>query len=568
MYYLLAYGLLITSPLLAQTSLARIQSHLIIKDFQAAKEDAQKALTKETDNELLHEHYIKALARLGDEKSMLIAWKEYAEKFPQKKQYRELIEEMAWGVLRKASLSCSLPTRVISLLAAFYSHDSRGVHILHQGLNDSTVAVRSVAVLLASQLKDAKLIEKIKQLYASEKVWSVRKEIIPAIGQMKIYALAPQLEALIASEQVLAEEKALAIKSLIALLEDSEIKREAIIGLSQSNRAGLRLLACQAIAHFGLKRDVDQLIQLTNDNHPHVRAAALQAIGLVRPLDDPQAIGALAKSKLSDTDSTAAISAAWLLTLYMPQEGQKAFQSHLLANNQEERLLAAAALSATGPYGSSLALRELGHAQDIYVQLNLALGLIGQRLALQSAAEVLDRAVSFENEKWAWHKEGIFRFVAPHHIKKQDSSDVDNQTTRLEILNILAMIAPHKAQAAIHRFLLERTWGVTGVAAALLLMEGDSASIDIVQQLLEDENLKVRIQAALILSLWGREESAIAVLQDNYWTADTDLKVKILEGIGRIGAMSSVPFLIKALNEPSQFLRIIAAMALIQCLNH
>jgi HEAT repeat protein len=60
----------------------------------------------------------------------------------------------------------------------------------------------------------------------------------------------------------------------------------------------------------------------------------------------------------------------------------------------------------------------------------------------------------------------------------------------------------------------------------------------------------------------------MAILQKVYPTTDRETKERILEGIGRVGSMQSIPFLVDALDEPFQNLRIIAAAALIQCLNH
>ena len=143
-----------------------------------------------------------------------------------------------------------------------------------------------------------------------------------------------------------------------------------------------------------------------------------------------------------------------------------------------------------------------------------------------------------------------------------------NQITRLEVLNILAVMKYPQAQNAVRNFLQQRTWGVTGMAAALLLTEGDESAIALVEDLLKDPDKKVKMQAALILSLWGGGEKAIAVLQQGYDTADREMKERILEGVGRIGASSTIPFLVDKLREPYQSLRIIAAAALLECLYH
>ena len=99
-------------------------------------------------------------------------------------------------------------------------------------------------------------------------------------------------------------------------------------------------------------------------------------------------------------------------------------------------------------------------------------------------------------------------------------------------------------------------------------MKGDEEAIKVVRQLLQDPQPRIRLQAALILSLWSREENAIQTLEEGYPNSNWELKARILEGIGRIGSTRSIPFLIHVLKEPSQTLRLISAMALIQCVNH
>jgi HEAT repeat protein len=143
-----------------------------------------------------------------------------------------------------------------------------------------------------------------------------------------------------------------------------------------------------------------------------------------------------------------------------------------------------------------------------------------------------------------------------------------NQLTRLEVLEVLAMLHYPQAQEAIKAFLKERRWGVTGMASALLLTEGDETAVDLVKGLLNDPDKEVRLQAALILAVWGREEDVVKQLQDAYVSVDRDLKGQILEGIGRVGSASSLPFLAERLQDPFPTLRIIAAAATLECLYH
>lgn len=567
--YLVLLSLISPSP--SEDQLARrVEAHLTVKDLPSARIEAQEAVARYPNSELLLAVYIKALANSGDEKEMLKAWNRYSLLFPEKSLNRHLIEEMAWGVLNKAAHSSSLVMRQLALLAALFSQDAKGVNILFQGLQDSNYAIRAIAVSLSGHLHDEKLKKQIKHLFKEEKTWLVRQKVVEAVGSMKINELRSDLEALIASDQSLAEEKALAIKSLVDLLDC--IERNEVLRLARSDRAGLRLLACEAIAHFRSQRDLDQLMIMASDFQPDVRAAALQAIGLLKPVDGAQTIINLARSGSRDANYRVAISSAWLLTLYEPNEGMHFLAWHLNSEKREQRLMAAGALRAAGHYGAPLALKLFQSHADPYVRLNLALGLIGQRLAIPEVCRELEQIMSNNHEKWCQSEVGLIHFVANKQIGKESDSDttpeMEDQLLRLEILNLLAILKSPNAQRSIRQCLAERSWGITGAAAALLLTEGDDAAIDLVQSLLNDPQPKVRLQAALVLSLWSHEESAVQALEQAYRESEKEQKCRILEGLGRIGSMKSVPFLIQVLNEPSQTLRLIAAMALIQCLNH
>jgi len=548
----------------------RIQAHLTLHDHFVAVEEAEQALTLYPQSAVLHEGYIRALAKWGDEKKLLREWDNYLLLFPDKALNRELIEEMAWGILQKASHSSSIIMREMALLAAFLSQETKGVTILSQGMRDSNYAVRTIAVKLAGHFRDHKLKEEVKRLFKEEKVWSVRQEVIEAIGKMEIISLKTDLEAVVASDESYATEKALAIASLLELLD--AINRPEIERLASSNRAGLRQLACKAIAHFQSLRDLDLLLRLAADSHPDVRMEAFQAIGQLRPCKQQETIMNLALQSAQEPNDKVAISAAWLLTLYSHDEGHKVFERLLNDNRREVRAIAAAALGATGRYGITLMLDQFRGNFDPYVRLNLALGLIGQRQAVQEAAEYLKQMIMVEKEKWGTLNAGLFRAVVNLAPKKTrdpiTTPEMDNQLLRLELLNLLAILKTPDTQQAIRQYLIERSWEISATAAILLLMEGDESAIELVEQLLQDSQPRVRLQAALILSLWSRDENAIQVLEEGYPNSEWELKARILEGIGRIGSTRSIPFLINVLRENSQTLRLIAAMALIQCLNH
>lgn len=546
----------------------RIRAQLILKDELAAYEEATQMMRRFSQSPLAYLSMIATLARLGEEKKMVATWHAYQEKFPQEPLQRQVVEEMAWGVLQKAALSSSFIIRQMALIAALLTQDVKGIEILYRGMQDSNYAIRATAVELAGQLPDAKLMDRMQLLFKQEKRWPVKKKVIAAVGTMKIKTLKPQLLAFIADPSSLAEERMLAIHALLKIQDFLE--RKEVLALVTSSRSGLRLLACQAIMHFESMRDLDQLVLLCKDFNAEVRAAALQAIGLLKPADLPQEVLILARKFVKESHCQLAIAAAWLLTLYYPEEGRDHFAFLLKNPKRRDCLLAAMALKATGKYGLPLSLQLFTSHKDPFIRLNLAEHVAQQQTETLKACQVIASVLKNNQQRWCLIEEGIFTGIATRQIffNQEKEAEMEDQLLRLEMLNLLAMFKWPQAQEAIKQFLAERSWGVTGAAASLLLTEGDETAVEIVRNLLHDPSAKVRLQAALVLSLWSQEEEAIKTLEQSYSISAQEQKCHIVEALGRIGSMQSLPFLIDLLNEPSQTLRVIAALALIQCLHH
>lgn len=545
----------------------RIEAHLLLKDHAAACDECNNALLFYPSSSDILEACVIVNASVGNESAMVDAWERYQESVSDKSLNRNLVELMAWGILDKASRSSSVVTRAIALLASCFSQGNKGVTILHKHLSDNSSLIRALAVKLSGKMRDAKLMDEMQRLFREERSWVVRKEVIAAVGQMKIHSLEKELESIVAADHSTADEKALAIKAIVNMREDMD--RGEMLRLVNSDRLGFRLLACEAIAHIQLERDRDLLEILSKDFHPKVRVAALQTLGLLRPWHK---IKDIALNSIGDANPNVAITAGWLLTLEDPIAGQQVLEKYIMHQREELRLLAAAALSATGKYGVPLAQKQMRTSSDPYVKMNLAMGLVGQRVDLDACGMVLNQGLALDKDRWSWQEKGIFRILSPKAAKASDdeesSPETEDQLARLEILNMLAVMKDPSAQAAIKRFIIERSSSVSGTASALLLTEGDEEAVDIVKQLLKEPNPRIRIRAALLLSLWSRDEAAIKTLQEGYAGADHEMKSHIIEGVGRIGSIHSVPFLIEVLREPSQTLRVVAAMALIQCLNH
>ncbi len=554
----------------ADESCSRIFAHLALHDHDGALEESKRAIANFPASVSLCKAHIEVLAALGQENAMIQSWEELVEAHPEEKEDRQLLETMAWGIIRKGANSSSPITVASALLAAQKGADTRGVRLLAQAMRSNNSLIRGLSLTLVGQMRDASLCDEVLRLLSHEYVWTVRLEAIRAAGRMKIATAQPLLEKILADSSSAAEEKATAIESLVNLLDRADPSR--IRSLVSNRRAGLRLLACQAAAHCSDAVDIPVLLPLLQDVNSEVRAVALQVVGVLRSYGDASCnIKDIAKRRLFDNDPLVAVSAGWLLTFVEPVEGSRALEKWLHHSKRDIRLQAAAALVATGRYGVALMRETFVKTEDPYVRMNLALGLIGQRIDVPDACRALSDGLQLQ-DRWMWGQDGLFRYIAPsverHREGIPNYPEAINQLVRLEVLNVLAMMNSPDALLAVRRFLQERNWGISGVAAAVLLSEGNDEAVDLVAGLLEDPEPKVRMQAALVLGMLGRDARALEVLHDSYDPGDRAMKERVLEAVGRIGQMESVPFLVEKLTEPHQTLRLFAAASLLQCLNH
>jgi HEAT repeat protein len=278
------------------------------------------------------------------------------------------------------------------------------------------------------------------------------------------------------------------------------------------------------------------------------------------------------RRRLDDADPLTSLTAAWILAPQDRTEAMRVFQRWLLHPSKEIQRTAAGILAATGCYGCAQMQAIMRNHGDGYVRANVAMGLLGLREDLPQACLTLTEALRDIPERWMWREMGIFRILFPSDVKQKEGTpnypEMMNQITRLEILNALAMVKSPTALPAMKQFLQERTWGVAGIAASLLLAEGDESTFALVRELQKDPVRRVRAQAALVLALWGHDPESVDALQNIYAEADFTLKSLILEALGNVGHEKSIPFLIARLEEPSEQMRLIAATSLIRCLNH
>lgn len=546
-----------------------LHAHLLLGDSRSALSQWERLPALEQQSLAGQKIRIEILCAMGDLPRALQAWKEYLKVAPSADclDHRELLEEIAWTVITQTCDSTGLLTRAIAILASGVGNDSRGVRLLAKALCSPHAVLRKMAAGIAGQMRDDCLKEVVVQRLGQERVWEVREALLGAAGQMEIASLSPWLLARIEAESTLEAERVVCIDAYVRLhqrLDPHMLKR-----LLSSARSSLRCVACLLCVEYGDAECIALLEGLLDDSHPQVQAHALQALGLCSDLSERARLADRIVPLMACEDTDVALTSAWFLAPIRPACAFKRLQDALQDPRPFVRYFASGVLSTMGKGGISL-MQACLTSSDVYVRVNAALGCLSLRHAVEISGACLERALA-SPERWMWREEGIFRFVAPSNVGPKeelpDYPEALNQLTRLELLHRLAVVNHPYAQRAMKRFLQDSVWSITGSIASLAIMEGDKEVLEQVYLLQQDTNRRVRTQAALILSLWGRDPRSITVLEESYQGADHAMKSAILEAIGRIGHSCSLPFLLRILHEPSEQLRLLGAMALLSCLH-
>ncbi|MEZ5315639.1 MAG: HEAT repeat domain-containing protein [Chlamydiales bacterium] len=553
------------SLLASVESVQRIQSLLIIGDTTSALCESKKLFALSPEDSSSYEYLFKSLGAAGLEGEMVNFWHDFHDRFPEKAMSQDSLEEMAWVILRKGLKAPGSISQLVSMIGAALTQDIYAIPFLITGLRHTNSRIRSVCLELAALYGDQPLKEEMIRILQNEPIYEVRLALYKALSQLHIEEVMPELITRVQDPKIGAQEKSILIKAIVNFRDS--IQDEEIHLLASSKRAALRELACELIAHYEEKKNIKILHQLLSDPHPDVKIAALKGLGFLRisPTDQVKKLAQNADHPI------VGITASWVWVLADPDDGEEALSRWLFHKNPKVQTIAAGALLAAGKYGINLAHRYLNTVQNPYVKANLALALINQREFCEESCEILDHFLRNQKEKWMILEEGGFPALAKSNLAHNpvipNFPAIVNQKVRLKLLNILAILEYPGVEEAIKLFLHDRQWGLTGLAAELLLSEGSESAIDHVRAILESQDPHTRVEAALVLATWGHDPTAVPYLISAYPEGDRQLKIKILEALGPIGSRETLPFLVERLKEPSLVLRMIAASVLIQTLN-
>lgn len=549
----------------------QIVSFMVVRDFAAAIDACSTGLKIFPDSQNLKGLMIRVLSESGRTNQALeLYWKE--RKTADLKENFTLVESVAWGVLL-GDEEMSERTRLMTLIGAYLTRDSRAVNLILEALRSTNAFLRSFAIDFAAHYNDRVLQKEVLALLKEEKNWYVRSRLLSAVGAMRLEEAEPYLKEVIESKATTHEEKALAIQSLISIFDEADADEIELLLLHK--RSGMRELGVAIIDHFGLVDQVEKLIPLLKDSSPSIRMMVLGCLGTIG-IDGRiyQKIDKAVEALTADSHPEVAVMAYWLSLQYNQEFGRGGLKVWVKCPDVRSASFAASVIGAGGKPTSKLLSEMFDQVENDYVKVNLAYGMIKQGVEVVKARKFLSHFLRTHREKLMWAN-GVYPMFTTltksevRHVPHIPSYPaMVDQMTRLELLNTLCIIESEEAKELVKAFLTNHIWGVVGSAAVVVLEEGDMEGIEIIRELLNDPDESVRIQAALALAFYGGDASVVRILEEMYPKLDWDKKISVLEAMGFIGSRTSVDFLLQVLEEPFQLLRTIAASSIIQCLYH
>ena len=553
--FILGSGALFSEPA------RRIETLLSIGDAEEALLELQPLLAKDPDNQMLQKLEVMSLAKRGDITALLKAYSRYRDLSPILD--KQLLEDVAWAVIHKASCSNSPFIRQEAFISCFMTNDAKGIPLCHKAMNDPSEQIRLLATLMAARSHDELLQEQAHKALQDAKSPRVRLQSINTVGAMRLTAAKKTLLMLLEEKNVDDAEKTAAITALASIT--NEIDETLIQKLIKSERASLRILASMLVLnHFDKEHALD-LVLLVNDSVFDVRLSAIECIGAlgIKPPDH------VMEELLAHQDIKTKILANWLaiVTGYKVAKAEDNFREFLLLQDRPSRLFAAGALSHAGC--------RIAHFSDIFMQqndplvlLNLAIACIWQRHDVKRACSHIANALK-DKTRLSWENMGVISYVVPssttHSGVSPRAPESEDLLLRLELYSMLATCPDFPIHEALKTFLKDRTWGISGQSACLMMQEG-LIYFDDLRALLTDPNPEIPLQAAFILALYAQDEIALKVLINAFDSAPRHMKEYILFAVASIGSKTALPFLLKVLNEPFESLRVNAARGILICL--
>ena len=552
------FFILISVSLSANTS--RIEALLTIGDAQQALIELEPLLAQDPDNKGLQRLEVMSLAKRADITALLKAYSRYHD-LAKCDFDTKLLEDVAWAIIKNASQSSSPFIRQEAYIASFMANDASGIPTCLKALNDPSEQLRLMATALAARAHDEALQIQTHHAIKHDASSRVRLESINAVGATRYEGAKETLLAILDAKECDAEEKRAAIAALSNITKD--VDGNTIKTLVKSERASLRILACELVlGHYG-ETHATNLLPLMQDSVFDVRLAAIGCIAALGVKPDEASM----KHILAHQDIKTKILANWLALVVGYNESQAInnLRTFLQLKDRTLRLFTSGAIAHSGHHVKHFSSFV---TDDPLVRMNLAIGCIWQRHDIKNASHHLLVALK-DPTRLSWQYVGVISFVGPSTTshaggisRLPESQDL---LCRLELYSMLGTCNTVSIHEPLRAFLRDRTWGISGHCACLMMQEG-LMCFDELRTLLNDPCCEISLQAAFILAFYAQDDEALKVLINAFKGESRQMKEYILFAVATIGTKSALPFLIQVLNEPFESLRVSAARGILTCL--
>lgn len=539
----------------------KIEARIVLGDFLGAEETAEAFLEEAPENAKVRHLLLKALVAQGKSvKSVRLI-----QSLNDPLEFTDWMEEGAWAVIKKASVSPSLESQMRALIGAFLTQDIKAARLIERALGASNQHLKLLAIHLAGYYPDSFIKQALFSLVSLPERPAVRQEAIASLCQIND----PEVRAFL--EEALSEKKFSDRGKIATLARCYEarisLEKHIIIDLVQNASPLFRIYGIYLIDQALDASWVATLTSLAlNDTSSHVQLAAVEVLArsypkIVVPSEFLEGIAPF----LEASDLNLRLASAYYFARKGEEAGYKVLLEVINTSHPFWGNFAAALLVQSGEQGLAYAGKLFKELRDPFIRLNLAMGLVGQQKNQQEVVEFLGALVADPDIRLEKKDEGIASFFLTDQFEQVPYVYLfqKDKVLKLELLNLISRFDKEKAIEGMRVFLKDRNFSLGALSARLLLSEGDEDLFQGIKQLLKEEDGRLRVHAALTLALWAKDQTALPVLLEEYPKASRREKELILEGLGQIRSEKAVPFLLERLSEPSETLQVMAASSLL-----
>jgi HEAT repeat protein len=506
-------------------------------------------------------------ARKGDHIGLAQALERFQRLGPEQRLADHVLEEVAWASLQEGCRQGTLSQRVGALLGQMVTRDTRALPALHAALEDASPVMRAIAAQLVTLCWDAETSIRLEKRLQIEQQPDVRKALIRALGQCGTpFSLQTLLEAV---EKTDPQEQLAALESVSNHL--GEVPVQIVETCLRHPRSGMRALGAHLALHLKKPVALNALINLMKDPQAAVRSAAWQSLASLNP-------GPMGWKKLipfwekirEERDPSIAAVAAGLALRHAPEQATPYLLEAIFGDHRKRGLQALQGVLKSGPAGLKILQDVAATHPDRLMRMNACVGCLAHRHQLSHhLAQLLEELQQLDERIMPLRSAGLAT-IGPSEIGHvpgvANLPEAMDLMARLRLSHLIRAVGGPLPTEQLARWLDETRWSLSAASAQMLLSEGDAQAAQMVKNILDHANPKVRLQAALVLAIVGKDEEALEHLVQAAQTGDMEIELQVMDAAGSLGSRVFLPFLSKKLADPSPQIRQVAASSLLQIL--